>query len=50
MAYFRSYTYTCKNGIHIVPCNGSRITFIWGMVGENQDFDDMDGVANQDLR
>ena len=25
-------------------------TFIWGMVGENQDFDDMDGVANQDLK
>jgi len=24
-------------------------TFIWGMVGENQDFDDMDGVANKDL-
>ena len=25
-------------------------TFIWGMVGENQDFDDMDGIANQDLK
>ena len=24
-------------------------TFIWGMVGENQDFDDMDNVRNQDL-
>lgn len=24
-------------------------TFIWGMVGENQDFDDMDDVANKDL-
>ena len=24
-------------------------TFIWGMVGENQDFDDMDGVAMKDL-
>ncbi|MCR5790674.1 MAG: 5-dehydro-4-deoxy-D-glucuronate isomerase [Lachnospiraceae bacterium] len=24
-------------------------TFIWGMVGENQDFDDMDDVANRDL-
>ena len=24
-------------------------TFIWGMVGENQDFDDMDDVANTDL-
>lgn len=25
-------------------------TFIWGMVGENQDFDDMDAVAMTDLR
>lgn len=25
-------------------------TFIWGMVGENQDFDDMDGVAMKDLK
>ena len=25
-------------------------TFIWGMVGENQDFDDMDDVAMKDLR
>lgn len=25
-------------------------TFIWGMVGENQDFDDMDAVAMKDLR
>ncbi|MBR1478723.1 MAG: 5-dehydro-4-deoxy-D-glucuronate isomerase [Lachnospiraceae bacterium] len=25
-------------------------TFIWGMVGENQDFDDMDDVRNQDLK
>lgn len=25
-------------------------TFIWGMVGENQDFDDMDGCAMQDIR
>ena len=25
-------------------------TFIWGMCGENQDFDDMDGVAMTDLR
>ena len=24
-------------------------TFIWGMVGENQDFDDMDGIAMTDL-
>ena len=30
--------------------SGSRnYTFIWGMVGENQAFDDMDGVANQKL-
>lgn len=25
-------------------------TFIWGMVGENQDFDDMDPVAMKDIR
>lgn len=25
-------------------------TFIWGMCGENQDFDDMDGIATKDLR
>ena len=25
-------------------------TFIWGMAGENQDFDDMDFVATQDLK
>ena len=25
-------------------------SFIWGMVGENQDFDDMDGVDIKDLR
>ena len=24
-------------------------TFIWGMVGENQDFDDMDHVAMKDI-
>ncbi len=31
--------------------SGSRAyTFIWGMVGENQVFTDMDGVANQDIR
>ncbi len=30
--------------------SGSRnYTFIWGMVGENQVFTDMDGVAMQDL-
>ncbi len=30
--------------------SGSRnYTFIWGMAGENQDFDDMDGIANQEL-
>ncbi len=31
--------------------SGSRAyTFIWGMVGENQEFTDMDGIANKDLR
>ena len=31
--------------------SGSRnYTFIWGMVGENQAFDDMDAVANKDIR
>jgi len=31
--------------------SGSRAyTFIWGMAGENQAFDDMDGVAMKDLR
>lgn len=31
--------------------SGSRAyTFIWGMVGENQEFGDMDAIANQDLR
>lgn len=31
--------------------SGSRAyTFIWGMVGENQAFDDMDHVANKDIR
>ncbi|MGN0243151.1 MAG: 5-dehydro-4-deoxy-D-glucuronate isomerase [Lachnospiraceae bacterium] len=30
---------------------GSRAyTFIWGMVGENQDFDDMDGIEMKDLK
>lgn len=31
-------------------CGSQAYTFIWGMVGENQDFDDMDGVDNRDLR
>ena len=31
-------------------CGSRAYTFIWGMVGENQDFDDMDGVRNQDIR
>ncbi|MCR5476734.1 MAG: 5-dehydro-4-deoxy-D-glucuronate isomerase [Lachnospiraceae bacterium] len=30
-------------------CGSRAYTFIWGMVGENQDFDDMDDVRNQDL-
>lgn len=31
--------------------SGSRAyTFIWGMVGENQEFTDMDGINNQDIR
>ncbi|MCM1561769.1 MAG: 5-dehydro-4-deoxy-D-glucuronate isomerase [Butyrivibrio sp.] len=30
-------------------CGSQAYTFIWGMVGENQDFDDMDGVAMKDL-
>ena len=24
-------------------------TFIWGMCGENQDFDDMDGIPTKEL-
>ncbi len=30
-------------------CGSMNYTFIWGMVGENQDFGDMDGIRNQDL-
>lgn len=30
-------------------CGSKAYTFIWGMVGENQAFDDMDGVAMKDL-
>ena len=30
-------------------CGSRAYTFIWGMVGENQDFDDMDGIAMKDL-
>ncbi|MCR4762940.1 MAG: 5-dehydro-4-deoxy-D-glucuronate isomerase [Lachnospiraceae bacterium] len=30
-------------------CGTRAYTFIWGMVGENQDFDDMDDVAMEDL-
>lgn len=31
-------------------CGTRAYTFIWGMVGENQDFDDMDPVAMKELR
>ncbi|MDO5337141.1 MAG: 5-dehydro-4-deoxy-D-glucuronate isomerase [Eubacteriales bacterium] len=31
-------------------CGSQAYTFIWGMVGENQDFDDMDNIDNRDLR
>jgi 4-deoxy-L-threo-5-hexosulose-uronate ketol-isomerase len=30
-------------------CGSQAYTFIWGMVGENQDFDDMDNVDPRDL-
>lgn len=31
-------------------CGSRAYTFIWGMAGENQDFGDMDNVANQEIR
>lgn len=31
-------------------CGTQAYTFIWGMAGENQDFDDMDNIDNRDLR
>lgn len=31
-------------------CSTRNYTFIWGMVGENQDFDDMDNIEPIDLR
>lgn len=31
-------------------CGTRAYTFIWGMVGENQDFDDMDGIAMKEVR
>lgn len=31
-------------------CGSRAYTFIWGMCGENQDYGDMDHIANQDLR
>ena len=31
-------------------CGTKNYTFIWGMVGENQDFDDMDHCKMTDLR
>lgn len=30
-------------------CGSRNYSFIWGMVGENQAFDDMDGIDNRDL-
>lgn len=31
-------------------CGSQAYTFIWGMAGENQDFDDMDDIDNRNLR
>jgi 4-deoxy-L-threo-5-hexosulose-uronate ketol-isomerase len=31
-------------------CGSRAYTFIWGMIGENQDYGDMDNINNQDLR
>jgi len=31
-------------------CGSTNYTFIWGMVGENQDFDDMDNIKPTDLK
>lgn len=31
-------------------CGSQAYTFIWGMAGENQDFDDMDNIPNKELR
>lgn len=31
-------------------CGSQAYTFIWGMVGENQAFDDMDAIDNKDLK
>ena len=31
-------------------CGTQAYTFIWGMCGENQDFDDMDGIKMTDLK
>ncbi len=31
-------------------CGSRAYTFIWGMAGENQAFDDMDGIENKNLR
>lgn len=31
-------------------CGSRAYTFIWGMAGENQDFGDMDGIDNRDIK